>query len=289
MTAALLSRPLERLLDRFGTRPVEAAVETAARIGYLARAAVYASVGAMALLAAFSLTPSAKGAVAALEAWRDWPLGVALLWLIGIGLYAFAGWRLLAGAFDLEDCGGSAKGLVCRLGQAASAFTYGGLAVSTFGVLDTLEDLGEADDQAATRQAVDQALAMPFGDLLVIAAGLLVLGCAVADLVRAAVERFGKRLDSDRKTRAWAVALARYGYGARGVALAPIGVLLVIAGLNARASEARGLGGALQMLEQAPFGQVILALTGLGLIAFGAFAVAEALLLRLNVRLPTPA
>jgi hypothetical protein len=288
MTAALLSRPLERLRDRFGTRPAAAAVEAAARIGYLARAAVYASVGAMALLAALSLTPSAKGAVAALEAWRDWPLGVAFLWLIGIGLWAFAGWRLLAAGLDLEGCGRSAKGAACRIGQAASALTYGGLAVSTFGLLDALEDLGETDDQAATRRAVDQALEMPFGDLLVIAAGLLILGCAVADLVRAAVERFGRRLDSDRKTRAWAVALARYGYGARGVALAPIGALLVTAGLDARASQARGLGGALQMLGEAPFGQAILALTGIGLIAFGAFAVAEALLLRLNVRLPNP-
>jgi hypothetical protein len=51
---------------------------------------------------------------------------------------------------------------------------------------------------------------------------------------------------------------------------------MIGAGWHARASEAGGLGKALEMLKHQRFGEVILALVGLGLMAFGLFAFAEA-------------
>lgn len=277
------SPPIDRLRRRFGRAPWSAVLEAAARAGYVARGAVYLSIGAIALLAALDLSPRAEGAVGALQAWRDWPAGVALLWLVGVGLYGFAAWRALQSLFDADRLGRSPRALAGRLGQAISGVTYAGLAVGVFGLLDAIEDLGEVDDQAATRAAIAQALEMPAGGLLVIAAGLFILGAGVGSFIRAFADHFGRSLECARERRRWLGLMARFGYAARGVALAPAGVLLASAGLRARASEAQGLEGSLNLMERGPLGEPVLALTALGLLAFGAFAVVEGWLRRIDV------
>ncbi|MDO8322096.1 MAG: DUF1206 domain-containing protein, partial [Phenylobacterium sp.] len=87
------------------TAPLGALAELACRAGYLARGFIYLSIGAMAVAAALDLTPRAEGSRGVLEAWANWPFGVVLLWLIGLGLYAFAGWRLLQSVFDADRQG----------------------------------------------------------------------------------------------------------------------------------------------------------------------------------------
>lgn len=278
MAALDLPPALAGLRGRFARAPWRTLAEAAARAGYLARGAVYLSIGALALLAALDLTPRAQGAIGALEAWGQWPPGIALLWVVGLGLYAFAGWRNLQAVADVDSHGRSLKGVATRAGQAISGVTYAGLAISVFGLLDAIEDLREVDDQAETRQAVGKALDLPFGDLIVTALGVFIVGAAIASMVRAFTDHFGRGLQCAVETRKWAGTLARIGYFGRGVALFPAGLLLASAGLHARASEARGVGGALQLLERQPFGSLALALTALGLLAFGAFAVIEGLL-----------
>lgn len=287
MATLLAAADLTHLRRRFAHAPWATLAELTARAGYLARGAVYLSIGTIALLAALDVAPRAEGAVGALEAWGDWPAGQALLWLVGLGLYGFAGWRALQAVFDVDGCGRTAKGWLARAGQAISGITYAGLAVSVFGLLDAIEDLREPDDQAATRAAVGQALEMPWGDLLVVGVGVFVLGAGLGSMVRAFTDHFGRGLDCAPGTRAWAGALARIGYFGRGVSMLPAGALLVSAGLHARASEARGVGAALQALEAQPFGAALLALIGLGLVAFGAFAIAEGWLRRMRIPEPT--
>jgi hypothetical protein len=270
-----LSSPIDRLRRRFAHAPWTALLEAAARAGYVARGAVYLSIGAIALLAALDLMPRAEGAIGALEAWGEWPAGILLLWLVGLGLYGFAGWRALQSLFDADRLGCKPRALAGRIGQAISGLAYAGLAVAVFGLVDAIEDLHEPDDQAATREAVAKALELPMGDVLVVVAGLFILGAGIGSFVRAFVDHFGRGLECEQETRTWAGGLARFGYAARGVALAPAGVLLMNAGLHARASEARGIEGALNALASGPFGEPILALTALGLLAFGAFAIVE--------------
>jgi len=286
MATLSLSAPLKGLVGRFRHRPFAATLEAASRAGYVARAAIYLSVGTIALLAALELTPKAESTVGALEAWGKWPAGVLLLWLLGLGLYGFAGWRAIQTFLDSDRQGRSAKGLAIRAGQAISGLTYAGTAISVFALVDALEDLREPDDEAATREAVTQALEMPMGEWLVAAFGLFILGAGVASIVRAFIDRFGRDLHCERKARTWLGTLGRVGYAGRGVALLPMGLFLSIAGLEARGGEARGLGEALQVLERQPFGDVVLSLTALGLVAFGLYALAEAVFR--PIRIPDP-
>ncbi|WP_334161533.1 DUF1206 domain-containing protein [Phenylobacterium sp.] len=278
MSLALPSRSpvLDRLRRRFARWPWATLAEMAARAGYAARGAVYLSIGAIGLMAAADLTPHAEGALGALEAWGEWPPGVALLWLTGLGLYGFAGWRALQALFDPDGLGRSPKALACRAGQAVSGAVHAGLAISVFGLLDAIEDLHEADDRESTRAAVGKALELPAGELLVMAVGLFIVGVAAGNILRAVFDHFGRGLKGDAGTRRLAGWLGRLGYLARGLAFLPGGVFLVLAGWRARTAEVRGLGATLDALENQPLGNPALALLALGLMAFGGFALMEA-------------
>ena len=74
----------------------------------------------------------------------------------------------------------------------------------------------------------------------------------------------------------WICTLGRVGFAARGVVFLLIGGFLGLAALHASSSEVHGLGGALQALQQQPYGWVLLALTALGLLAFGLFGLVQA-------------
>lgn len=263
--------------------PWPALAELACRAGYLARGFIYLSIGGMAVLAALDLTPRAQGSRGALEAWAHWPFGVVLLWLTGLGLYAFAGWRLLQSVFDADRQGTSLRAIGSRIGQAISGVVYGALAVSVFGLIDALEDLTESDDQAKTRQAVAAVLALPGGELLIAAAGLFILGAGVGNIVQVFGRDFCKPLACDETVRTWAPWVGRAGYLGRGVAFLPVGALMLAAGIKARSEQASGMGGALQLLEGQPFGDALLTLVALGLVAFGIFAFIEARYRRMAV------
>lgn len=266
--------PVRRALDRYGG--AGSLLLGLARLGYAARGVVYIGLGVIALLAAIDLTPRAKGARGVLETWASWPLGLVLITGVGCGLVGFSVWRLVQAAFDADRQGASAKGLAVRIGQAISGVVYGGLAFSAFELLDAFEDIGEADEQDETHRTASAILEAPHGDTLLIAAGLVVLAFGVGNVVQGMAQDFGKRLACDEALCRRLTPLARVGYAARGVATLPTGAFLVLAGLKARAGDARSWGQALQTLELQPFGSWVLGAVAAGLIAFGLFGFVEA-------------
>jgi hypothetical protein len=259
-------------------RPITPALllELASRTGYAARGVVYISVGVVALLAAAHVLPHARGVVGLLEAWAHWPVGLVLIWLVGAGLAAFAGWRVLQAFFDVDDHGRSPWALAVRSGQALSGVMHGALALSAFKVLDGLEDFREIDEDRSAREAAATALAMPHGDWLLIGAGLAIIVVSIGNTMQGAFQDFGKRLGCSDAACLRFAPLARLGYVGRSAALAMAGVMLLRAGVSAQAMDARSLGGALEMLKLQPFGPWLLGMTAVGLIAFGLFALVEA-------------
>lgn len=256
--------------------PRAALLELTSRLGFAARGVVYLSVGVLAVLAALGLTPRAQGAVEAMAGWGRWPAGLVFIWLIAAGLMAFTVWRGLQALLDADGHGRSPKGIMVRLGQAVSGVAHGVLAWSLWGVLDGLEDLNQGDDIDAAQAAARALLATPHGDLLLVAGGAGILAFAAGGIGQGLFQDFAKRLGCSPRACRWAGALARVGYVGRGLATAPMGGFLIVAGLNARAGEARDFGAALQALAALPLGHAALGLAGLGLMAFGAFAVFEA-------------
>lgn len=248
--------------------------ETAARIGYGARGFVYLSIGVLTLLAALDRIPDAGSSSEVLAWLSDQPFARVWLFALGGGLWCFVGWRVLQAVFDADHAGRSLKGWGERAGQALSGVFYGVLAASVFELLDESEP-GEVEGADADAQAAE-VLGWPFGDWLLIGVGLAILGVGVANILKGARGDFAGDLACGPAICGRVTPLARAGYVARGLAYLPLGVFVVLAGLRAEASRVRDFSGSLDALEAQPFGGPVLALTAVGLMAFGAFAFVEA-------------
>jgi sulfite exporter TauE/SafE len=78
------------------------------------------------------------------------------------------------------------------------------------------------------------------------------------------------------QTRKMVKRLGTVGTVARGLVFALAGVLVIDAAITFNASKAGGLDTSLHTLRNAPFGEFLLILAALGLIAFGIYGLAEA-------------
>lgn len=264
--------------------PLHDLLELAARIGYGARGFVYVSVGAIALLSALNRVGDAVGSRSAVAWLAEQPYGRAWLILLGLGLWAFVVWRVLQSVFDADREGTRPKALASRAGQALSGLFYGVLAASVFELLDEVQVNAAAEDVAENQEKAATLLSLPFGDHALLAVGLVILASGVGNIIRGARSDFAAALACSEKVCRRVVPIARAGYIARGVALLPLALFVILGGLRARASEVTSFGSGLDALERQPGGSWVLAVTALGLIAFGLFAFVEARWRR--IRLP---
>jgi hypothetical protein len=265
------------------TAPRGPLLQLTARIGFLARAVIYLSVGVLALLTAVGVSPSASGPTDAMAAWGQWPAGIALIWLTAYGLIGFSIWRALQAFFDADGHGRNLRGIGVRIGQAVSGGAHALLAWSLFSLLDGAEDLHQEDDRDMAQDAAVRILSMPHGDLLLLAAGAVTLSFGIGSVCQGLFQPFSKRLGCTPRACAWIVPLARAGYVGRGLSFMPIGFFLAKAGWEARAMSAHDFSGALAALETQPGGHLVLGAGAAGLTAFGVFALFEAALRRIVV------
>ena len=77
--------------------------------------------------------------------------------------------------------------------------------------------------------------------------------------------------------------MCRFGLIARGFVFLIIGGFIVVAAWRYDPQQARGLAGALQALQEQPYGQALLGIVALGLVAFGLYCGVEALYRRIGV------
>jgi hypothetical protein len=256
--------------------PLHDLLELAARIGYGARGFVYVSVGAIALLSALDRVGDAVGSRGAVAWLAEQPYGRVWLILLGLGLWAFVVWRILQSVFDADREGTRLKALGSRAGQALSGLFYGVLAASVFELLDEVQVNAAAEDVAENQEKAATLLSLPFGDHALLTVGLVILASAVANIIRGARSDFAAALACSAKVCRRVVPIARAGYIARGVALLPLAVFVILGGLRARAAEVTSFGSGLDALEGQPGGSWVLGATAVGLMAFGAFAFVEA-------------
>lgn len=87
---------------------------------------------------------------------------------------------------------------------------------------------------------------------------------------------FTRRLELKEKSRLVVTALGVAGFLARALVFVLIGLFLVFAAIDANYREAKGLAGALRVIQQQEFGSVLLAITAAGFMAFGAYGLAQA-------------
>ena len=263
--------------------PAQTSVARWARAGLVARGLVYGVVGVLALQIVWGrdATDEEASKDGALQAIAERPLGRALLVVLACGMAAYLAWRASEALWgrDDEDEDERSKAAVKRVASAGKALVYVAMLASTLrlAVSPSTDLSGSGDEQPRTFTA--RALELPGGRWLVGAAGLVLLGVAVAFAFRGIAQRFEERLDTSEMGRVTGVLVdlvGTLGMAARGMVAGVLGLLLLKAAVDFDPSEARGVDGTLQVMAQQPYGQVLLTATAVGLLAFALYCVAEA-------------
>lgn len=253
---------------------VAAWVPPLARLGYAAKGVVYGLVGAIAVKAA-TQSGSAEGTVGALASLRDESGGRLVLVLIAAGLVGHVIWRIVQALLDPEHPGGhDPKRVGMRLFYLLSAAIYGSLAATAWQLSRTVHP-GSGDTHVTW---VAGLLEKPFGALLVMLAGVGVIGYGLHQLWKAWQGDVNKRIDASPETSRGIRILGRVGTAARGLVLLPIGWFVFTAGRHYRAEEIVDTGDVLKMVEHGG----LLAAIGLGLLAYGLHQIAKALYRRIQ-------
>ena len=253
--------------------------EWLARSGYMARGAVYLLVGWFSLAAAWSGARPADAQDALLRI-QGQPFGELLLGAIAVGLVFYALWRLAQGAFDLDDHGASAKGLVIRGALLISAGLH--IALAFFALSLAMGRPGASEQGDASRDWTAWLLTQPFGRWLVAAVGAAVIVAGLAHFAKAWRESYRRHLRADPDTMRIIAVVARIGLAARGVVFCLVGGFFILAAWRADPSESGGLGKALLTLQAQPYGPWLLALTAAGLFAFGTYSVIQGIYRRID-------
>lgn len=255
--------------------------ERLARLGFLAKGAVYILVGALAAAAAFG-SGAAQGSEGALQSLLGEPLGRVILGIVALGLAGYAIWRFATAILNPEN-DGTAK----RIFHFGTGLVHTGLAIAAARMALSGGGGGGSSDQRAVHWTA-AVLARPLGGIAVAIAGALVAGYGLQQVYRGFTADLDDQLELGRMRAAragWVVTIARTGLVARGVVFGLIGLFLIIAAVQSDPEEARGLGGALRTLQQQPYGPWLLALVALGLIAYGIYQLVRAKYRR--IRTPT--
>ena len=192
------------------------------------------------------------------------PLGVVLLWVMAIGLFALVIWQVLEATIGREASNRDGR-LRKRLSSAGRAVVYLALGLLAVGVAR-----GDGGGSGNGEQTVSARLMdLPFGPLLVGAVGVAVIAVGISQIVKGVKQNFREDLDSGVAPVVRRLGIA--GYCAKGVALAIIGGLFGYAALTYDPGKAGGLDAALDTIRQQPFGTVLLVVMAVGIACFGAF------------------
>ena len=253
-------------------------IQWLARFGYAARGVVYLLIGYLALQAAFSSARGPEDSSGALQVILRQPFGRVLLGILAVGLAGWVVWRLFQAAADPEGEGTGAKGVAKRVGYVISALLYGGLAFEAVRMMRGAGGGGQGGE-ATTDHWTAVVMSQPAGRWLIAAAGAVVIGFGLYELVRAYRASFRRRLDLSSLSATGerrVIAFGRVGIAARAIVFGIIGWFLLRAALEYDPQEARGFENALQTIQQQGYGQWLLAAVGLGLLCYGLFEFAEA-------------
>jgi uncharacterized protein DUF1206 len=255
-----------------------------ARFGYATKGSVYMIIGLLAALAAFNRGGRTTDSQGAFQEILSQPYGQFLLGTVAIGLVGYTVWCCVQAIQDTEHRGSSAKGIIIRLGYGVVGFIHASLALSAVQLIMGVRTSYKGEESSKEWTAV--LLAQPFGQWLVGIVGVGVLIAAIMQFYQAYTGDFRqelKRSEMSDSTELWAMQIGRIGLIARGIVFAVIGIFVLLAATHANPNEARGLRGALRVLEQQPLGPWVLGLIALGLMAYGIYMLVLACYRRIGV------
>jgi hypothetical protein len=253
------------------------------RLGLAARGVLYIVLGILALRIAMGDRSEQANQNGALQEVADQPFGQGLIWIVAVGLVAYALWRLATAAFGVRADPTATK-TSKRVKALLEGIGYGTVAVAAVRIAASGGSGSQGGGQGSEGLTA-KVLDWPAGAWVVGLAGALIVGVGLYFIVEGVRADFTRELSLGKvgpTLRRVAILLGRVGRIARGVAFGLIGGLVVAAAVTYDPSKAKGLDGALKTVASEPYGTWLLVFIALGLVAFGIYGLLESRLRRLD-------
>lgn len=236
--------------------------ERAARLGYVANGVLHLTLGLLAVNVAWAAGGEAEqsGAIAALA--RQ-PGGFVLIWISALGALLLGVWCVAQVVFP---AGHGARYRIKQAGIAVVFFAVG----STF-IRHAVGRNKDSSQQSSSASAL--LMSSPAGSVALVIGGLVVIGVGGYFVYRGFSRSFQKILrPQENRTIHWIVnAFGTAGYIAKGLVLAAVGLLFIVATIHHDPQDATGVDGALKAVRDQPLGPAALFAIAVGLVAYGIF------------------
>lgn len=252
-----------------------------ARSGYVANGLVHLLLGALILAVAVD-ADSESDQTGAFKAIASAPLGFLGLWALAVGLTSLALWQVVQGILMRR---GPDEHRVAVWGRRAGAWGQAVIFITLAAIAAAVALGARPDAEETTESASSLLLRLPGGGPVLGLAGVAI-GIAGGVFVVMGVRRsFRNRMSLPPGTLGTALTvLGVVGFVAKGIALAIVGVLLVVAFVTVDAETAGGLDGAVHALLGLMLGPALVIAVGGGFLAYGVFTVFRARYARLTWR-----
>ncbi|SEL02423.1 DUF1206 domain-containing protein [Rhodococcus maanshanensis] len=256
--------------ERVAQNPV---FERFARAGYVTSGLVHLLIGYIAIRLAVGRGGSTADQSGALAELADKPGGVVALWVATVAFLMMALWRLAETIFgrstEPKEQGAWAEAF--DRGKAlALALVYLAFAHSTFGFARGHGKSTSQQDAGISAHLMRSTA----GTVALVVAGLVIVAVGGYHVYKGVSQNFLYDLHGASSNLVRTLGIA--GYAAKGLVLAEVGVLVVVAAIVSDPNRATGLDGALKSLLPQPLGPVLLVAAGLGIITYGLYSFAMA-------------
>ncbi|MEM0519072.1 MULTISPECIES: DUF1206 domain-containing protein [Aequorivita] len=240
--------------------------KTAAIIGFISKGIIYLVIGALSLLAALNMGGESSGTNQALRFLRKQPFGQVLLMLMGVGLLCYSYWMFIQTFKDPENIGSKLKAKLRRFGLFTTGLVYVVVAILCFYHLITYPT-SDSDNSQYLDFIGPVTLSYIFGGIAVILAFqavVLIVGVIKGGLL----DQFN--LEGHRGSGVIRK-IGQFGFYARAFVVIIIAYFFLHAAIYTGNHDIKGIQDAFSFLDQSPVGRVLMAITAVGFISYGAF------------------
>lgn len=248
-------------------------VKVGARVGILAYGITHLLIAWLALQVAFGQGGEKADQRGAFQTLAEGPGGKLLLWVLVVGFVAVALWRLEQAIWGYSYESDRMRNIRKRAISGGKVVLFLLLAVLAGRIA-----AGSGGGGDGQQNATAGMLGLPGGQFIVGAIGLGIVVAGGVKIYQGWQKKFRDDMDmpSDRHARMVAERTGQVGFIAKGIAIALIGILVMIAALRFDPNEASGLDTALKTLATQPFGPYLLIAVALGLACYGVFCFFDA-------------
>lgn len=255
-------------------------MERLTRLGYAVKGFLYVAIGIISIAGALGKSNTPADQLGAIVEFSKLPNANVVMWIILVGLVAYALWGVIRAIYDPFHKGTDTKGLLARGGYLISAATYASFVYPTY---QLIAGARKGSHSNGTVKLVTQIMNMPMGRWLVGIVGLAAVAAGLYQMYSAIKMDFDKQFKPYALTpdqRRTAIQIGRFGTFARGIVFAIVGFFITLAAVQANPGRAQGISGALDYLAKQPYGIWLLGFVALGMIAFGIYSLASAMWFR---------